>query len=56
MNMQSAKILVGQLPNEHGIFNGGGGSVPQLKYQQGNLLGDRCIKRLTVFNHCFVVR
>ena len=49
--MQSAKILVGQLPNGHGIFNGGGGggSVPQLKYQQGNLLGDRCIKRLTVF-------
>ena len=27
MNMQSAKILVGQLPNEHGIFNGGGGGL-----------------------------
>ena len=26
MNMQSAKILVGQLPNGHGIFNGGGGA------------------------------
>ena len=28
MNMQSAKILVGQLPNGHGIFNGGGGLSP----------------------------
>ena len=27
MNMQSAKILVGQLPNGHGIFNGGGGGA-----------------------------